>query len=111
MACNRYCHVGQYSQIFRFCFISILQTHQLDTTVEMLAISENCEEASTYTGMGMHVAMVAVNEDQIPAVTPLESNLLHGGCKVMAPFGELDWQHLLNGVSSPWPHNPSPMST
>ena len=90
-----------------FALTQYLQTHQQDTTVEMLAISENCNDASTYTSMGMHVAMVAVNDDQIPAVTSLESSLLHGGCKIMAPFGELDWQHLLNGISSPLPHNPS----
>ena len=84
-----------------FALTNYLVSHEQPPSVEMLAVSENDQEASYYTDMGMHVVMVGVDENEILQLTALESQLLHGGCKPAAPFGELPWQQIANEDTPP----------
>ena len=96
-----------------YAFMEYLYAYeQTETPVEMLGIAE-CfeddteEDAKYYANLGMSVALVSQGECEdefgISAVTSLESQLLHGGCKVMAPFGELKWKYISDQPALPQP--------
>ena len=83
---------------------------QVGASVEMLGIAEVFGDAETkaqlYKEMGMSVALVSQSSEEdrdgIWFTTPLESQLLHGECLAMAPFGALKWKLFSKqGVSLP----------
>lgn len=76
---------------------------QVGTPVEMLGIAEVFGDAETaaepYEKLGMSVVLVSQSAEEdkhgIRVTTSLESQLLHGECLAMAPFGALLWSHFL----------------
>ncbi len=75
--------------------------HDLDNSVEMLAISENDQEKQDYLNMGMHVAMAEYKPGAENCVTALENFLIFGPGKKYAPYGKLNWPDLLNTPNLP----------
>ena len=75
--------------------------HNVDNSVEMLAISENDQEKKYYLEMGMHVAMAEYKLGTDYCVTALEHFLIFGAGKIYAPYGELNWTDLLNAPDTP----------